>query len=361
MRLFVVTGKVTDSVIEGFLPAAARLGLDVTLLSDRPGDYPGHRVIGCDVTDYREIVQVGRPDAYFSNSDHLQAATALAASFHDLPGKDWKAALRCKNKALMRRALGDVGAWEWPVPADAPFPLVVKPREGVASEDVVLVRSAAELAALPDFGRPMVAEEYLRGELHTLETLNGRVIGSFHTTVSPEPYFIEERLDWAQPPPETPQVLAALAGLGVGLGACHTEFIVGGGRARIVEVNYRVIGDHCDFLLADLLGRDLFADILRAHLGEPVEITPGPAAAASVDYVLATSSGTLTSAPPFTETVIGDVRLTYRPQLPVGSRVEHTHTNRDYLGTIQAVGPTTAAVDAALLAFRAARSWDLTA
>ena len=36
MRLYLVASKPTDSVVFGFLPAAARLGLDVVLLTDQP-------------------------------------------------------------------------------------------------------------------------------------------------------------------------------------------------------------------------------------------------------------------------------------------------------------------------------------
>ncbi|MCD0448087.1 siderophore biosynthesis protein [Actinocorallia sp. API 0066] len=357
MRLFVVSGKATDSVLSGFLPAAERLGLDVTVLTDRPEQYPEHRTLRCDVSDFREIVQAGRPDAYFSNGDFLQTPTALAAEFYGLPGKDWKATLRCKNKSLMRRHLGDVWASPFPVPDDAPYPLVVKPREGVASEDVVLVRSPSELAALPDTGRPMVAEEYLRGPLHTLETLNGEILGSFTTTLSPEPHFIEERLDWAPPPPETPQVLAALERLGVGFGACHTEFVAHEGRARIIEVNYRIIGDHCDFLLAELLGRDLFADVLLTHLGQPPVFVPSPRGAATVEYLVADRSGTLTAAPTPGTFVDNGVSVTYRPQRNIGDVIVQTHTNRDYLGTVQVVGPDRPSVAAALARFRRRRAW----
>lgn len=79
------------------------------------------------------------------------------------------------------------------------------------------------------------------------------------------------------PSPETPQVLRQLEALGIGFGACHTEFVVHEGRARIIEVNYRLIGDHCDFLLADLLGVPLFEHILQVHLGAglPVAGFPG--------------------------------------------------------------------------------------
>src|SRR5207302_1221285 len=151
--LYLVAGKVTDSVTYGFLPAALRLGLEVIVLTDRPRDHANAYDIGiieCDVTDYREIIAVlDAPEAVFSNSDHLQAATALAAAYPGLPGKDWRAALRTKNKALMRRhlaALDPVYAAD-PLAPDPPFPVVLKPREGVASEDVFLVADPAELAA----------------------------------------------------------------------------------------------------------------------------------------------------------------------------------------------------------------------
>jgi biotin carboxylase len=380
-RLHLVAGKATDSVTHGFLPAAAELGLAVTVLTDRPA---GHRdsaaeVVECQVTDFRDIIEVvsrrgGPGDAIFSNSDHLQAPTALAAAYFDLPGKDWRAATRTKNKALLRRHLSgldpvfsaEVTAGGLP---DAPYPLVLKPREGVASEDVFLAHDPAELAARYREIRsrradPLVAEEFLPGRLHTLETLGDgtsvRVLGSFRTTLSPPPYFVEERLDWAPPPPESEQVRTQLAALGVGFGACHTEFVVADGRARIIEVNYRIIGDHCDFLLAELLGVPLFADILRVHLGEPLPAAaPPPHAFAAVESVIADRSGTLRAAPEPGEYRDGAVRLTYRSVRSPGDQITISRTNRDYLGTIQAIGPTSAEVDAALTRFRAEHRWPI--
>jgi biotin carboxylase len=369
VRLYVVAGKQTDSVTHGFLPAAASLGLGVTLLTDRA--WPGFETVRCDVTDFRAIVSaVARrepPAAIFSNSDHLQAPTALAAEFFGLPGKDWRAALRAKNKALMRQALGGVYAVELPVggepPADAPYPLVVKPREGVASEDVFLVGDAAELAARCTeiwARRPeaLVAEEYLPGELHTLETLNGRVLGGFRTTVSPPPHFVEERLEWTTPPCAD-EVLAALDTLGVGLGACHTEYVAHSGRARIIEVNYRIIGDHCDFLLADLLGVPIFSWVLRAHLGEDLPAVPAATGHASVDAVIAGRSGTLTAAPERQERSVDGVRLAYWPVRTPGDVIALTRTNRDYLGTVRAVGPDAASVATAIGSFRAGNRWEI--
>ncbi|MQA95327.1 MAG: ATP-grasp domain-containing protein [Streptosporangiales bacterium] len=394
MHLYLVALNPTDSVTHGFLPAAHGLGLRVTVLTDQPEahetayadlPYGPQAVLGCAVHEVRDVVGTiaahGAPDAVFSNSDHLQATTALAAEFHGLPGKGWRAALRTKNKALMRRHLRDldpVGAVEIPVPAAPmsvempPFPLVLKPREGVASEDVVLagdreelVRRASELQARSP-GRALIAEEYLDGPLHTLETLgDGRttwVLGGFRTRVSAPPYFVEERLEWAPPPEDaTRAVLARLAALGVGFGACHTEYVLQDGGPRLIEVNYRVIGDHCDFLLAELLGLPLFELILRVHLGERLSPAPPvPTGHAVTDYVIADLPGTLTAAPEACDLHDAGVRLSYRPLREVGRTHPLTNTNRDYLGAIRAVGPDRTTTEAAVARFRSAHRWEIT-
>ncbi|GAA5083334.1 biotin carboxylase [Thermocatellispora tengchongensis] len=393
MRLYVTALKPTDSVTDGFLPAARALGCEITLLTDRPerhgqaAETPGTEVLDCDVRDPRAVIDTiahhHRPDAIFTNSDHIQAETALAAAYFGLPGKDWRACASAKNKALARRALAEAGVervrsvrlapGQAADPAAVPLPAVVKPREGVASEDVVLVRDAAELAhAVREIGarRPgeaLVVEEYLEGPLRTLETLGDgrttRVLGGFATTLGPLPHFVEERLDWRPGPREGEEhVLSALKALGVGFGACHTEYALTAAGPRIIEINYRVIGDHCDFLLADLLGVPLFEWILRVHLGEPLAVAepePAPAYATALS-VVAERSGTITAAPPPVTPEPGEaVRLWHRPLRAVGERVEVGHTNRDYLGILRAIGPGPAAVDAALEAFRAAHPWTI--
>jgi biotin carboxylase len=81
----------------------------------------------------------------------------------------------------------------------------------------------------------------------------------------------------------------------VSFGACHTEFICDGqGGARLVEVNDRLIGDHDEFLLAELLDDDLFERVLRVHLGERLPAGPAPVGLghAVADYMIAERSGT---------------------------------------------------------------------
>jgi biotin carboxylase len=398
VRLTLVARNPTDSVTLGLLPAAAHLGLRVTLLTDAPDDHRRacagwphgpEEIVGCDVRDFRELVGViaGRPcpDAIFSNSDHLQAQTALAAAYLGLPGKDWRAALRAKNKALMRRHLATLGLdavaiAELPASEDPaalagrrlPYPLVVKPREGVASEEVFLVHDAGELvarAAEIRGRRPneaLLVEEFLAGELRTFETLgDGRtlhVLGGFRTTLSAPPHFVEERLEWAPDLPHGAReaLLAQLGALGVGFGACHTELVLAGAAPRLIEVNYRLVGDQVDLLLADLLGVPLFEQVLRVHLGERLSgEPPRPAGHALADYVVAGRSGTLAAAPGPADVEDGGVRLRYRPLRPAGDRIALSHTNRDYLGVIRATGPDRPRVEAAAAAFRARSRWEV--
>lgn len=395
MRMYLLALNPTDSVTDGFLPAAARLGLDVTILTDQPEAHsqiaPQTEVLECDVHDFRAVItrianHPHRADAVFTNSDHLQTQAALAAAYFGLPGKDWRATLRAKNKAEMRRHLAATGidpvrsvelaAGQDPsvlAAAELPYPCVIKPREGVASEDVILAEGPEELvvhakdiqARRP--GAALVAEEFLEGELYTLETLgDGRtrhVLGGFHTAVSAPPTFIEERLDFLadQPGPVVAQVLAQLDALGVGFGACHTEFVVHEGRARLIEVNYRVIGDQCDLMLAQVLDVPLFEHILRTHLGEPLPADLGARrdAAGRVEYALADRAGTLTAAPAATDRTVDGVRLSYRPLRAIGTEHPLYRTNRDYLGVLRAHGTDRSAVERVTEGFFANEHWEI--
>jgi biotin carboxylase len=350
-------------------------------------------VVGADVGDAGALAshvahlsdRCGPPGALLSNSDHLQAATALAADLLGLPAKPWQAAVRTKNKALMRQRLAAAGldavvAVELgpdDPPAFPTFPAVVKPREGVASEDVVLVGDERELVATVAAvrarrpGAALVVEEYLDGPLLTFDTLGDGVrrchTGTWRTTLGPPPTFTEVRLDWASAALAAvrEQLDAQLDALGVGFGACHTEVVLQGDRVRIIEVNYRLIGDLMDLVTVDVLGADLFEAVLRVHAGEPLPPDVGEATAAHrhgrVDYVLADRTGTLVAAPPDGErSAPGGVTVGHRRMRAVGVTAPVHGSNRDYLAAVWATGPEPAAVDAAVDDFREAHEWRIT-
>jgi len=399
MRHLVITATVpTDAVTHGFLPAAERLGLRVTLLTNHPTEhaYPhlrrAPRVVPCDVTDARAVIdavsRLGPPDAIFSNSDHLQVQTALAAAYFDLPAKDWRAAHRAKNKAEMRAHLARAGldlTWHAVLRADTdaervqpPYPCVLKPCEGVASEHVTLVRNHVELRThARGIWRtrphaPLLLEAFLDGPLHTLETLGDashvQVLGGFSTQLGPAPHFAETRLDWAPPTHDVQErVLAQLHALGVGFGACHTEFVLTPAGPRLVEVNYRNIGDQCDLLLQDLLNVPLFELVLRAHLGETLPLVPPAPGDATVRYFMARDvmregkHGVITRAPHDRDDERGGVRLRYRSLRVSGDAVHVTGTNRDYLGVLRAVAAPGAPLHDVTDAFGAELAWEVSA
>lgn len=387
MRLYLTALNPTDAVLEGFLPAAASLGLSVTVLTDRPAEWPaGVPVARCAVRDAAAVVAATaptRPVALLSNSDHLQEATAIAARKLGLPGKDPDAARLCKDKAAARRVIAAAGLdlvrtitvdpGAAPQVPDGMFPAVVKPREGVASEDAYLVADRAELVARiaeirgrrPDVA--LVVEEYLAGELRTFETLGDGTalasLGGWRTGLGPPPTFTEESLAWSPPrQQESTHLRARLDALGVGFGACHTEYVISDGRIRLIEVNYRLIGDRMDLILSELLGVPLFEHVIRLHLGEPLAALDLPATVdryAQVEYVCADRSGRLVAAPGRLDTVDGDVRLGCHPLREVGRTAEHTGTNRDYLAVLHAVGPDQGDVRRSLAAFRRDLQWTI--
>lgn len=399
-NLIVLAHVPTDSVNEGFLPAAKLLGLSVTLLTDCADAHRAHfargglpaypdEILSCDVFNPLAVIDTlahhaVRPSAIFSNSDYLQTSTSVAADYFGLPRKDWHTAYRAKNKAEMRvhlRALGIDTLWHATVcnPAmlsalqEVPFPAVVKPREGVASLQVSLVRDHAELqtqcaavwAEHP--GRPMLIEEYIDGPLYTLETLgDGKdmtVLGGFQVRLSPPPHFIEHEAVWRPglPQGEAARVLDIVRSFGVGFGACHTEFVMSAQGPRLIEINYRNIGDYREFLLQETLGIPLFETVLRLYLGEALLAFRIADHAAHIRYFVASQAGTVTRAPEAFAERTDAVRLTYQPLRAAGDTIALSHSNKDYLGVLRGVGADAGALATAIDNTAQGLSWEIAA
>ena len=398
--LIVLAHVPTDSVNEGFLPAAKALGLSVTLLTDCADAHRAHfakkglpaypdDILSCDVFNPLAVIdqlshRTPSPSAIFSNSDHLQTSTAVAADYFGLPRKDWHTTYRAKNKAEMRARLQSLGIdtlWHATV-CDAamlaalpeiPFPAVVKPREGVASLQVSLARNRAELQAQCEVvwgdhpGRPMLIEEYIDGPLFTLETLgDGQalwVLGSFRVQLSPPPHFVELGAEWMPGPlqGEAARVLEIVRAFGVGFGACHTEFVMSAQGPRLIEINYRNIGDYREFLLQDTLGIALFETVLRLYLGQPLPVLQAADHAALIRYFVASEAGTVARAPAAFAERNDALHLTYQPLRSAGDTIVLTRSNKDYLGVLRGAGPDAGTLASAMDAASQRLSWDITA
>ena len=304
-----------------------------------------------------------------SNSDHLQTATAIVAAWFARPGKDWVTCLRAKNKAAARRhaaASGLPTPWSrllphgTALPAAIPFPVVAKPCEGVASLDVRLCGSAAELDAFRADAasrgtRAILVEAFLEGELFTLETLGDghslRAIGGFDVVLSPPPHFIELAARWNGPAGvrHRAAALEQLRCFGVGFGVCHSEFVATADGPVLVEINYRSIGDGREFLLDRLLGGRWFPAILALHRGDALDdLLPEatPSASARIDYLVAERNGELRrAAASFTEEDQHGGWSQYQALRQAGDRIRLTHSNKDYVGVLRLVAANVAALD----------------
>jgi len=396
-ELILLTHVPTESVNDGFLPAARNLGLSPVLLTDQAEAHRQHfsqsglpaypeAIIACDVFNPLAVIEAisrrgQKPAAIFSNSDHLQTSTAIAADYFRLPGKNWQVTYRAKNKAEMRSYLSEQGietiryavASELEslaqAAADVGFPCVVKPREGVASQEVGLARDYAELAAHCQSvwqtrpGQVMLLEEYLEGPLCTLETLGDgkglQALGGFHVRLSAPPHFVELEADWSSELAKQQEVLNQIVRFGIGFGACHTEFVLTTQGPRLIEINYRCIGDRRDFLLEQTLGIPLFETVLRLHLGEPLSALPLAPRAAAIRYLTPATDGQIVTAPtPFSRRG-GAVDIGFRVLRQAGESIMITHSNKDYLGVLTGVGSDADAVHQALAQARADLAWEI--
>ncbi|MDC0661662.1 ATP-grasp domain-containing protein [Marinobacter sp. SS21] len=376
-ELVVLTHVVTEAVNLGFLPAARQLGLTVTILTDQPEEHHRHfsapgmpaypdEIVGCDVFNPIAVIELleqrGRPAALFSNSDHLQAVTAMAADYFSLPGKDWRVCYRAKNKAAMRswsrqvgvaapwaQVISDQGALEAAM-AQAPFPVVAKPREGVASMDVCLLSSRDALRRHVEAfwqrcpGQPLLLEAYMQGDLFTLETLgdgeNFVVLGGFRVELSPPPDFVEIRAQWvpAGDAEQLAEMVRQIRDFGVQFGACHSEFVLTEDGPRLIEINYRSVGDGRELLLDRLFPFPLFETILRLHLGEPLPELTVERGHALIEYLVASREGRISQAPDGFTRPLGQGELSFHPLRQAGERIVLSRSNKDYLGVIKAYG-----------------------
>lgn len=350
-----LTHVLNNAIVDGFIPAARSLDHDVIVLTDHGHAHqqalPNVRIHECDVFNPIAVIDLIAalniaPQAVFSNSDHLQTCTALVADLLGLPAKPWQICYRAKNKHWMRKRLESLRLptiWNQtirctdPVCNKWPYPLVVKPTQGVASMDVVRINTPAQLTlhlAQLDESQSVLLEEFMEGPLITIETLGDgkrlHAIGGFDVSLSCAPYFVETAAQWNGP--HTRQwrahMLHTLEQFGVGLGACHSEFIVTPRGPVLVEINYRSIGDNREFLLDQLVEQGWFKCILKAHLGQEIPAPSVKPKCAQIDYLVAQHTGMLCNAP----RIESNAAVQYRAIKSEGDSIHISHSNKDYIG-----------------------------
>ncbi|HEX4918256.1 MAG TPA: siderophore biosynthesis protein PvsA [Limnobacter sp.] len=359
--LVILTHVVHRAVCEGFLPAALELGYRPIIITDQGAAHecalPSIEILECDVFNPIAVIDLLTehgisPAAVFSNSDHLQTSTALVAQAMGAPAKPWLTCYNAKNKQRMREQLARLGLpsiWHTTLSSgqaigtDWPYPVVVKPVQGVASMNVCRLETASALreyvSTLPP-GQTVLVEACMEGPLVTLETLgdskNLHLVGGFDVDLSEPPHFVEMAARWNGPMTSRwrQEMLATIRAFGVSMGACHSEFIVTEQGPVLVEINYRSIGDNREFLLDRLVSQGWFKSILQCHLGETLPTPSLLPMHAKIQYLVASQAGRLVDAPKPENLRHVD----YHALKQLGDHIQISHSNKDYLGVFTAVG-----------------------
>lgn len=128
---------------------------------------------------------------------------------------------------------------------------------------------------------------------------------------------------------------------------------------QIIEINYRTVGDHMEFMLEHTLDIALFEKILRLHLGEALGDCHLADKVAAIRYFPTTKSGKIASAPQGYLRTDADLRVEFRPLRNVGDHVEVTHSNKDYLGVLSASARDSMQLEGAMQQAVAALGWEI--
>jgi D-alanine-D-alanine ligase-like ATP-grasp enzyme len=246
----------------------------------------------------------GKPDRCFGAYEQLQVPLALVRERLGVPGLSSEAAMNFRDKARMKdrlRAAGVSVARHKLIATrddaiafvgEVGFPIVVKPPAGAGARDTHRIIDVAGLEAAlfafrPNSADPMLAEEFLRGTEHSIETvsMNGEAVWHSVTDYTPNPLHVLENpwMQWCVLLPrevDEPQydeirstVSHALRALGMDTGVSHCEwFQRADGSVVISEIGARPPGAQ----ITTMVSRANDADFVAAWVRLMIEGTFAP-------------------------------------------------------------------------------------
>jgi len=223
------------------------------------------------------------PVGIFSFTEHGLLPAALLAEALSVPTVSAGAVSRTRHKPTMRMMLRDAvpqpryGMVTLPVPAGLPFPVILKPEDGVGSDQIHLARGREDVVRVMERQdhRRFMYEEYLDGPEFSVETVT---FDGEHTALGvtekwvEQPRFIElQSVAVAGSATRHADVVAtvctALSALGVRCGAAHTEVKVARGRTYVIETHTRPAGDRIPLITELTSGYDQYELAIRSLLG----------------------------------------------------------------------------------------------
>ena len=243
------------------------------------------------------------------------------------------------------------------------FPVLIKPADGYASQNVSVLNSESELndylevfgnfSQFPtDYGLGVYAgsrfsvEQYIQGEMIGCDIFSNEqervFLGINHKVMFPPPSFSmrgscfpSASFDQDEIRTYANEILDAVI---FDFGAAHIEMIVTNDGPYLVEVNPRLVSAQIPYQMGYAFERSLYADLINLHLGFPLDSLAHaePKWSSVIRWITASRDGVLHSIhlPTQTEESVRRVVLFKEP----GDIVRPPISNGDRIGYVIAVG-----------------------
>ena len=266
----------------------------------------------CELTKVLDRIHAHKPiDAALTVFEPAVLSLAEACRSSRIRATSVEAVRAARDKARCREILNLAGLMQIPFRRirnsdeairfadEAGYPIVLKPNNGLLSMLVATVDNADEIDAyfsasivegtkLPqavteniEVGADLVAEKYIRGELHSVEVAMTVEGPTFFVLSRRKRDSLNDSIELGSTMPGTFEsavtdraftyVGRILSALGFDRGIFHVEVIIDrDGLPHLVEVNPRLMGGTSPSLYNLVSGRDVFSDLIRVHLDQPI-------------------------------------------------------------------------------------------
>ena len=299
-------------------------------------------------------------------TDYGVLSAAYIAQQMNFPGLDYEVAKVIKNKYLVRRTLFENmadGITQYfeisnvkqitKIKDIIKYPVMIKPCDGSGSKAAKRIDIAADLedaleaamkaslmgkALIEDFicGKEYGVESFVyNGEVHILG-----VMGKYMTSPPdyaelghriPSQLTIEDKVKEA--------VNNSIKALGINFGAVNMDVLItGDGRICIVDIGARMGGNLIGSHIIPLgVGIDYIGNLIRATVGDPIEIQPQTAGVNIATRLLALRPGRVKALPDFEEIKMESGVVEVLCHLRIGDEIRQYHNNLDGCGYVVAV------------------------
>ena len=285
----------------------------------------------------------------------------------ELPGIDYNVATTIKNKYLIRRALFEAHADDTEqayevsseqdilnIQTKVKFPVMVKPCDGSGS------RGAAKVEHIEDFSsacleamncslsHKALVETFIVGKEYGAESFvyNGEVavLAVMRKWMTEAPYYAElghsipSCLDAKTEQHIRECVEKAIKALKVNFGSVNMDLLLSDdGTVHIIDIGARMGGNLIGSnIVPEGTGIDYIGAMLRAAVGDEVDLKPQHAPKCVVTRLLALMPGVVSELPNFEE-IEKDTDVEVHHHLQVGDQIREYHTNLDGCGYVVAV------------------------